>query len=508
MSEPATSKPKFRDSAAVVLIRGQDARLETFWVLRSDAVSVQPGFRAFIGGKVDAGDAELPLEGVPDAAEPTPEAQLFERASRACAIRETFEETGVLLGLSGPAPDASTLSALWEDVREARRRFADVAAERGWRFDASALVPAGRWQTPAFAPVRFDTLFFVARVPDGQEPRVVPGELATGEWVEPLQALERYRHGHETFAAPILWNLIALAEGEHGLAERLVRGPLRSATPFKRIELQWGVVLHPMRTQPLPPATHTNAFLIGESEMMLLDPGSNDPAELAQLFTAIDALAAEGRRLALIVLTHHHSDHTAGAMACRERYGARVVGHKRLAERIKLDLAVKDGDWLPLVPGTGDWNMQVLHTPGHTQDSISLWHPRTRTLFCGDLIPGGPGSVITDPPDGDMGAYLESLARVAALAPRTVFPAHGSPQGAAVKRIHALIAHRRSREAKVLAALDGIARPAAALLESAYADTPRELWPYAERSLLAHLLLLERDGRAVRTGDAWSATPR
>ncbi len=510
MSEPLAMKPKpkFRDSAAVVLIRGEGARLDTFWVLRSDAVSVQPGFRAFIGGKVDAGDADLPMDGVPELAGATSEAQLFERASRACAIRESFEETGVLLGLIGPAPDAATLAALWEDVREERRRFADVVAERGWRFDARALVPAGRWQTPAFAPVRFDTLFFVARVPPGQEPSVVEGELASGEWVKPLDALDRYRHGHETFAAPILWNLIALAEGEHALAERLAMGPQRSATPFKRIELQWGVVLHPMRTKPLPPATHTNAFLIGESEMMLLDPGSDDPGELAQLFTAIDALAAEGRKLALVVLTHHHSDHTAGAKACRERYGARVVGHRLLGERMALDLAVKDGDWLPLVPGIGDWNMQVLHTPGHTQDSISLWHPRTRTLFCGDLIPGGPGSVIIDPPDGDMGAYLGSLARVAALAPRTIFPAHGSPQGAAVKRIHKMIAHRKEREALVLAALDANARPAAALLEQSYPDTPRELWAYAERSLLAHLLLLERDGRAVRSGDAWSTSPR
>lgn len=501
-------RPKFRDSAAVVLIRGDGARLETFWVLRSDLVSVQPGFRAFIGGKVDAGDAELPMDGVPELADATPEAQLFERAARACAIRETFEETGVLLGLAGAAPDAATLATLWEDVREERRRFADLVAERGWRFDASRLQPAGRWQTPPFAPVRFDTLFFVARVPAGQEPRVAPGELASGEWVRPLAALDRYRHGLETFAAPILWNLIALAEGEEHLAERLALGPQRSATPARRIEMQWGMVLHPMRTRPLPPATHTNAYLIGESEMILLDPGSGDPDELATLFTLIDSLGAERRRVALIVLTHHHSDHTAGAEACRARYGAKLVGHAKLGERIKLDLAVKDGDWLPLVPGIGDWRMQVLHTPGHTQDSISLWHPRTRTLFCGDLIPGGPGSVIIDPPDGDMGDYLRSLARVAALQPRTLFPAHGSPQGAAVRRIDKLIAHRKEREAKVLAALAGEARPAAALLEASYADTPRELWPYAERSLLAHLLLLEAEGRAAREGDAWRLATR
>ncbi len=490
----ALSPKRFRDSAAVILMRGKGRDLEVFWVLRSDVVSVQPGFHAFIGGKVDAADAELVLPGIADD---------LDRAARACALREMLEETGVLAGLTNGTADAATLALARERLLAGEASIASLAAEYGWSFDPNELTFAGRWQTPVFANVRFDTHFFMARVPEGQAPSVLPGELASGEWVKPLEALERYRHGHVTFVAPILWALIALAEGEDGLAERLARGPERAGQPIRRIEMQWGVVLHPMATKPLPPSTHTNAYLIGETEMALVDPGAGDEASLAELFSLIDLLQGEGRRLTMIIVTHHHGDHTGGVVAARERYGARVVGHARLAERMAIDVAVKDGDWLPLTPGLSGWRLQVVETPGHTRDSISLWQPRLRSLFVGDLLPGGAGSVIIDPPDGDMAQYLASLERVAALDPVTLFPAHGSPQGAAVRRIRHLLAHRMERELRVHAALESEPRAIAELLPLAYSDVKPELWPYAERSLIAHLEKLEGEGRAVQQGGRW-----
>ena len=98
---------------------------------------------------------------------------------------------------------------------------------------------------------------------------------------------------------------------------------------------------------------------------------------------------------------------------------------------------------------------------------------------------------------------MASLARCAALGPATLFPAHGSPQGAAVRRIRALVAHRQEREGQVLGALEPALRPLEELLAIAYDDTAREVWPLAERSLLAHLLKLEHEGRAAREGALW-----
>lgn len=478
----------------IVLVRGHDADLEVFWVRRSDAVAVQPGFRAFIGGKVDASDADLPLEGLEDE---------VERAAAACAIREAFEEAGVLIGAEGEV-DPAALPQARARLLAGIASFPELVSEHGWRFSARALAFAGRWQTPVFAPVRFDALYFLARVPEGQEPHVLPGELAEGSWVKPGDAIDLWRRGEATFAAPILWTLVTLAEGENDLAARLVEAPHRAGTPVQRIEMKWGVVLHPMRTRPLPPASHTNAWFIGEREMVLLDPGSDDEAELAKLFALADALAADGRHVSRIVVTHHHPDHTGGVAACRKRFRVPVEGHPLLAGSLAIDRALAHGEEIHLADGeAGDWRLVVHHTPGHTRDSLCLVHPRTRSLWCGDLVPGGHGSVIIDPPDGDMRVYLDSLAHLLAQPVETLFPAHGSPQGAAHRRILALIAHRHDRERKVIEALAEEPRGAHELLAEVYADTPRELWKWAERSLLAHLLKLEGEGRAVRDADHW-----
>jgi glyoxylase-like metal-dependent hydrolase (beta-lactamase superfamily II) len=409
----------------------------------------------------------------------------------------------VLLGVAEPGSP--------EQREDARRRllagevrFPELARERGWRFQADALAYVARWITPPFAPVRFETSYFVARVPETQHPVVIPGELAEGEWVRPVAALKRWQLGHETFVAPILHTLIGLAQGgAEGLAARLAGAPEAAGGPVRRIEPKWGVVLQPMRTRPLPPATHTNAYLVGESEMALIDPGSDDPDELRALFELIEMLEHDRRRLKLVVLTHHHPDHVAGVNAVRERYGVPVAAHAETARHVRADFTLADGDWIPLAPGVGDWSLRALHTPGHTRGHLCFLHPRTRSLFTGDHITGGTGTVIIDPPEGDMAAYIASLERLLGQRVEILFPAHGSPQGAAERRIRGLVAHRLEREARVRDALGETPRTVAELVPGAYADTPRDLWSYAERSLLAHLLKLEAEGQAGREGERW-----
>ncbi|NOT34701.1 MAG: MBL fold metallo-hydrolase [Candidatus Eisenbacteria bacterium] len=488
---------RHRAAAVVVLVRGAAHLLETFWVKRADTLSFMPGFRAFIGGSVDAEDAELVVEG----------AEGTDALERACAIRETFEEAGVLIGVANPG----TL----EQLAEARTRllvgeasFVQLAREHGWRFRADALTCVGRWITPPFAPVRFESPYFLARMPAGQHADIRVGELVEGDWITPVEALGRWQRGDETFAAPILYTLVALAHGDAGIEELIAESAETMERPVQRIELKWGIVMVPQLTRPLPPATHTNAYLIGEPEMALVDPGSDDPESLRQLFAVIDALVQDRRKLKLVVLTHHHPDHIAGLAAVRQRFKVPVFAHAETARHLKVDALVKDSEVIPLLPGVGgDWNLEVLHTPGHTRGHISLFHRRTGSLLTGDHIPGGKGTVIIDPPEGDMGDYLRSLERLRALPVTTLFPGHGGPHGAAQLRIRQLIEHRLERERKVFASLEALTQDSGAtlseLVEVAYADTPRELWSYAERSLLAHLLKLEQDGRARHADDQW-----
>jgi ribonuclease/clavin/mitogillin len=302
----------------------------------------------------------------------------------------------------------------------------------------------------------------------------------------------------------VLYTMVALAEGEEGLPERMAQYPETSGSPVRRIELKWGIVLHPMKTRPLPPATHTNAYLVGTSEMALIDPGSDDSEELESLDTLIGQLDQDGRTLKMVLVTHDHPDHVAGLAKVRKRYRVPVAAHPLTARRIHADVEIDDGAVIELGPG-GAWNLRAIHTPGHADGHLCFLHERTRSLFTGDQVIGGKGTVIVDPPEGDMAAYVKSLERLLKEPVETLFPGHGSPQGAAVRRIRALIRHRHDREKRVIAALDEDPRPLAELVERAYADTPPELWRYAERSLLAHLIELEGRGIAVREGERWKS---
>ncbi len=503
-------RPRFRASAVVVLVRGPVGETEVYWVRRSDLVSYMPGFHAFVGGGVNADDAAIAAAMIDNGDGGAASADGFDagalRILEACAIRETFEETGVLLG---------AVSSGDHDLPNVRGRVlagaaAFAAPEHGWHFRAGALRYIGRWTTPPFSIARHDSAFFMAEAPEGQEPSIIPGELASGEWILPSAALDLWQRGDAAFAAPVLQVLIELDHAnrsnlspfDDALIERLRTAPQRAGQPVRRIELKWGIVLHPTKTRPLPPATHTNTYLVGDREMALIDPGSDEPAELESLYAVIDALAVDGRTLAAILLTHHHSDHTAGYHAVRARYQVPVMAHA-LNHAARPDRTLADGDIVPLVSARRDWSLRAIATPGHTRDHLCFYHAGTRSLMTGDLIPGGSGTVIIDPPDGDMGEYLASLRGLLAEPIDALFPGHGSPQGAAHRRIRALIEHREAREAKVLAALADRPSTLQELVARVYADTPRDLWSYAERSLLAHLMHLESEGKAMRVGEGW-----
>src|SRR5690349_7648843 len=166
MSEPSrAAEPPIpsRDSSVVVLIRGHGESLETYWALRSDSVPYMPGFMSFIGGSVDASDRELPIEGGDER----------ERVRRACAIRESFEEAGALVALAEPV-DVGRLAEARRQLLAGEKTFPELAREHGWRFRSDGLAFAGRWQSPPFRPTRFDTNYYLARVPEAEPLSVIP----------------------------------------------------------------------------------------------------------------------------------------------------------------------------------------------------------------------------------------------------------------------------------------------------------------------------------------------
>ena len=245
----------------------------------------------------------------------------------------------------------------------------------------------------------------------------------------------------------------------------------------------------------------TNTYLFGSRDVVVLDPGPAIGAHLDAINAALGTA-----RLAAIAVTHTHLDHSPAAAPLALRHGAPLAGrmprdaacHDR---SFTATLPTEDGDRLACDAGA----LLAVTTPGHASNHVCWHHEPTRILYTGDHVLGTVSPVIM-PPDGDMTEYLQSLARLATLDLAALAPGHGPVLAEPQRVIAALIRHRLEREARVAAALAAHG-PATldALLRVVYADVATPLHDVARYSLLAHLIKLERDGRAGRAGLAWMA---
>lgn len=228
----------------------------------------------------------------------------------------------------------------------------------------------------------------------------------------------------------------------------------------------------------------TNTWVVGRGERIVIDPGPDDPDH-------VQAVLEAAGRVGAILLTHRHLDHAPAAERLARLTGAPVYA----ASPGEDDRAASDGDRLEAA-GVA---VEVVATPGHSPDHLVFLERDTGSLFTGDAVLGRGTSVI-DPPDGDLSDYLRSLDRMRRLEPRIIYPGHGPVVEGAVRKIEEYLAHRLDRERQVLLALEQGPRTPADLVPGIYANYPKDLHLAAARSVLAHLLKLEREGRVVRSG--------
>ena len=567
---PATDRPP-RPSATLVLVRDTVSGPEVLLVRRAEKGGDQNSSRwVFPGGLIDASDDQLHAfcSGLTDAAA----SQRLGMAAGGLsylvtAIRETFEETGFLLAVDRMGlplgPEANTAMADWRAEHsqaphgEAGSALADFCRKQGWQLSVDQLAQISHWITPLGMPKRFDTRFLLARAPADQTVKVDGVEIVEHRWVRPADLLQRAADisvvGPARFTMKDLSvhaDVAAMQAWAAGLGKiepiqpRLARdaqgqvGPVQASHPaYAEIgyvdphgrahacsairpdvaaELAPGVLRVTADNGHYMTGPGTNAYLLrcghegseGGDSWVLIDPGPNDEQHVQALLTTLSALPG---KLVAILATHTHMDHSPATLRVKALTGATVYG--RLADHP----AGQDASFAPDVPLVGGeciefgpaLNLRVIHTPGHASNHLCFVHQQQRLLFTGDHVMQG-STVVINPPDGDMTAYLDSLEDL--LKQATGFdwiaPGHGFLIPEPARVLKTLIRHRQRREAKVLLALTELASAAPAhidvLLARVYDDVPVERHPIARRSLLAHLFRLQYQARARRQDELWS----
>jgi glyoxylase-like metal-dependent hydrolase (beta-lactamase superfamily II) len=243
----------------------------------------------------------------------------------------------------------------------------------------------------------------------------------------------------------------------------------------------------------------TNSYILGNDELALIDPGPDLDAHRDALLQVV------GKKLRWILCTHTHRDHSPLARALKAATGAQVLGHGRTPddgrqdEGFAPDRALSDGD----VVTCSTYRLRAVHTPGHASNHLCYLLEDRGVLFTGDHVMQG-STVVISPPDGNMQAYLDSLARLLELPVGAFAPGHGHVITAPQDEVRRLVAHRLKREEKIFSALATVG-PATLeeLVRHAYDDVPERIHNVAMRSLHAALIRLESNGRVVRDGTRW-----
>jgi glyoxylase-like metal-dependent hydrolase (beta-lactamase superfamily II) len=252
--------------------------------------------------------------------------------------------------------------------------------------------------------------------------------------------------------------------------------------------------------------TGTQTYIVGRGEVAVIDPGPDEPAHIDGILKA-----TEGERIIAILCTHTHRDHSPGAKPLAMRTGAPIVGCAPLVledagpradasfdTTYAPDRVLLDGE---AIEGEG-WTLTAVATPGHTSNHLCFALQQDGALFTGDHVMGWSTTVIS-PPDGDMADYMESLAKLEARDDRIYYPAHGEPVTKPQRFVRSLAGHRKQREGQILRLVSEGVGAIEAMVPRMYAGLDPKLHGAAGRSVLAHLLDLQRKGSVIHRGGDW-----
>jgi len=536
-------KLALRPAATLLLLRDGSSGPEAFLLQRTLSAAFLAGAHVFPGGALDRADGDVRvLRRVTGISDAQASARLgMESGGLAywvAAIRECFEESGILLAETedGRAPDAARTAALAQyrtPLHRGELAFHEFLEQERLVLRGSALAYFGHWITAPGRARRFDTRFFLALAPPDQAGVHDGTELIDSLWLRPAEALEREASGamQLVFATRnTLADLQRFARAqdafEHAREAEVetnracwALGADGAVALFRRrdpqyFEIHWSdpeetgqtsIALTPgvpkrldaFVTRVMAPnpgvmtGPGTNTYLIGGEDIAVIDPGPAIESHIAAV------LAAGAGRIRWVLCTHTHVDHSPAARAIKAATGAALLGQPAPPlptqdSSFVPDRVIKHGERLTI----SGLSVRALHTPGHASNHLCYLLEDTRMLFTGDHVMQG-STVVINPPDGNMRAYLDSLELLLGEDIGILAPGHGYLIGEPHREARRLIRHRLAREQKVVQALSRMRAPTLEeLVVDVYEDVPQRMHGVALRSLAAHLDKLVAEGRA------------
>ena len=258
--------------------------------------------------------------------------------------------------------------------------------------------------------------------------------------------------------------------------------------------------------------TGTQTYIVGIGEVAVIDPGplGDDPEHVGALLRIL-----EGERVAAILCTHTHRDHSPAAAPLAKATGAPIIGCARLViddagpradasfdTTYFPDRVLADGED---VTGPG-WTLRAVATPGHTSNHLCFALEEEKALFSGDHVMGWSTTVVS-PPDGDMADYMRSLALLMERDDAVYYPAHGKPVDNPKRLVRGMMGHRKQREGQILRLLERGTGTIPAMVADMYKGIDKRLHGAAGRSVLAHLIDLRDRGVVTEAGKEWQILP-
>ncbi len=442
---------KIVDAVAIVITCGT----EIFFIQRHYHLKAFPGYCAFPGGKVEAGDDSLYIN--------HPLTQGIDPKLFGAIIREGKEELGVDLGLETQNGNVENIDYL------------------------------GLAVTPDFNPFRFATHFYKFNLKKKCDFIIDRNEAHLAKWMSAKELLDLYATGLILAVPPVI-----------KIIENLGRDPYIKSIPNlnfsydKDNHVPYIESLRSIRqlmplSNTLPPATRTNAFLIGdEGPKIIIDPSPKDDDEYRKLKNTIALFGLDK-----ILLSHHHPDHHENSTRLAKELKVPMMmsldTHTRLSkkypgyfESIQIEL-IKEGDIVTKWLGR---NVVVYEVPGHDEGQLALAPVDMSWFIAGDLFQG-IGTVVIGDDEGDMTKYFQTLAKVIALKPKVLFPSHGIGLGGTLI-LENTLEHRKMREKQILKFhQEGFSEDH--MLEQIYGQVDQKLWPYARKTIQKHLEKLKSE---------------